>query len=259
MVDIPQAGGLARRRLAYQQPIQTKQKEVYVYSEKELIDAIGSLVIETKNYPGLSKGYFPGKTVKIGKGFNITSTIVIPTLAIGLCLDGMKTSLVPSSDGMVLFESSSPFLTIKDFALTGADSIATAFFGTLVKLKGFSDNVRILDNTITAAKLVDGTLASSLSKIIIRGNMCEKTTNPIWVDLVEANGVISGNCFTKSGGATNIGVRLGTNCARVAVVGNSFRDTDIITNTSGGFNTVVGNTDLGTTALAGTDSNLGNT
>lgn len=251
---------LGDRRLAWQQPIQSKQKEVYVYSEEELIDQIGQLVIETREFPGLAKGYFPGKIIKIGKGFTVTSTIVIPSTAVGLVLDGTRTSLTPGTDDMILFENHASAVTFMNFYLGGADSLATAFFGTLVKLADFSDGVRVVDNHITGTRLVNGASASSCDKLVIRGNTCSVTDNPTWIELVESSrSVISHNIFDAGGGASNIGVVLGSNCTECCVVGNAFDNCDITTNGSSGLNTVVGNSNLGTTALHASDSNTGNT
>lgn len=250
---------LQNRRLPWQQPIQSKQKEIYVYSEEQLIDAIGQLVIETRDFPGLAKGYFPGKIIKIGKAFTITSTIVIPNTAVGLIIDGTRTSLTPGTDDMVCFQSSAAALTIKDLYLGGADSLATAFFGTLVKLTGNSDSVRILDNHITGTRLVDGRTANSLSKLIIRNNTMSVTDDPTWIDLVEAtDSVIQGNVFNQGGG-TNIGVILGSNCESVAVNGNAFDGCSFDSSGSAGFNAIVGNTDITITATAGSDVSAGNT
>lgn len=244
---------MARQRLAYQMPILQTQKEVIVTSHDELKQAIGNLVIETRNFPGLSKGYFPGKIIRIGKVFTILSTIEIPQEAIGLVIDGTRTSLIPDENGMTAFDCKASGVIFKNLFLGGAEQLATAFFGTLVKFSGGCDNCMVLDNHLSGARLVDGRTASSLAKLIIRGNTMENTTDPTWVDVVEmTDGIISGNQF-EAGSGTNVAVILGAGCGGVAVTGNAFDACDITTTASDGLNTVVGNTDVGTATLHASD------
>lgn len=247
---------LERRRLPWQQPIQSKQKEIFVYSEEELIEAIGSLVIETKNFPGLSQGYYPGKIIRIGKGFTITNTLDIPREALGLTLDGTGTSLVPGTNSMTLFKINGPLVTIKDFVCGGGDQVATAFFGTLVELIGETPTVKILNNFFTGTKLVNGQSSTACDNIQIRHNQCENTSTPKWVDLVQCdNGSIIDNSFSGGGDS----VILGADCSACAISLNRCSLGDITTTASDGLNAVVGNTDVDTLSLHGTDSNVGNT
>jgi hypothetical protein len=248
---------LSNRRLPWQQPIQSKQKEIFVYSEEELIEAIGSLVIETNNFPGLKQGYFPGKIIRIGKGFTVTKTIDIPREAIGLVLDGTRTSMVPGENGMTMFKINGPLVTIKDFICAGGDGTATAFFGTFIELAstGSLSFIQVLNNVFTGTRLVDGRSASDCDGIIIDQNICEGTGTCEWVSLINCdNGSITNNKFDG-----DTAVVLGADCSACSIALNKCSQGDITTSASDGLNAVVGNTDVDVLTLAGTDSNVGNT
>ena len=249
------AGGLGRRRLSFQQPIQSKQKEVFVFSEKELVDAIGSLVIETRNFPGVEKGFFPGKVIKIGKSFTITKTIEIPGECFGLIIDGTNTSLSPSVNGMTAFIINGPFVTLKNLVLGGAFEFVTqSYFGTLVELTGFCNKTTIDNNTIISAqRLVDGRLATDLSALTITGNSCYVRDVPTWVELANCTrGIITNNVFRRFGAGR--GVVLLSGCENVIINNNYMNGMTYESSLSDGGNVFVGNSNIGTITAHATDT-----
>lgn len=66
---VEQAGGLQRRRLSWQQPLQSKQNQVYVYSETELLAALSNLPLLT--------GDCYGKSIIVAASIQLTKAILL--------------------------------------------------------------------------------------------------------------------------------------------------------------------------------------
>jgi hypothetical protein len=230
------------KRLPFQQPIVSRIKEVIVYNESQLTEAIGKLVIETKKFPGLEKGYFPGKVIKIGEPFTLTKPVDLPASCIGLTIDGLNTSLSPGEDGMTAFIINGPFVTLKNLALAGGDGSATAFFETFVRIKGFADNVSISNNLFIGKKLVDGSAADSCDNIHIDLNRMSSTAGTqSWISLINSDRpFITLNRFDGTG--TDDAIILGANCSDGVIQGNFLDGCKVTTSASDGGNMIVGNT-----------------
>jgi hypothetical protein len=84
---------LEKRRLPWQQPIQSKEKEIYVYSYKELIAAISSFTVSSRQ-----SGRRLGRCIKIGAPFPIEKTVIIPEGSDGLIIDGINTPFLKGSN-----------------------------------------------------------------------------------------------------------------------------------------------------------------
>lgn len=230
------------KRLSFQQPIVDRIKEVLVYNEAQLIEAVGKLVIETQKFPGLDKGYFPGKVIKIGEPFTLSQPVNLPAACIGLVIDGLNTSLAPGENGMTAFIINGPYVALKNIALAGGDGSATAFFGKFVEIRGFADNVSIRNNLMTGLTLVDASAASSCDNIVIELNRMAATAGTrSWINLVNSDRpFIQLNRFDGSG--TDDAVILGADCSDGVIQGNFLDGCKITTSASDGGNMIVGNT-----------------
>lgn len=285
-------GGLQRRRLSFQQPLQSKGAQRVVYSEKELLSALADL-------PGPEQNCY-GKGISLVGPIQVSKTIVLGAQHSGLTINSPSRAVIQTAPGVTLStwiettRAVSREIILRDFVF-GSQFNATVVFkpreATLII------GMVVLEEAtgLQLQTLVD---ASDTSQLVhVEGCHCYLGDNaPILVkDTANLFGyylnVVNNVGFTGDNGMVNVGPAIGNisgniDCGIITVgnvvgagssymqiignntvngivvaseaeycsiIGNSMQGGDITSNASLGNNTIVGNTNVGVLTSHGTD------
>ena len=245
-------GGLDKRRLSWQPPIQAKGLERYVYSEKELKDAIGYFTkLNVDSLPIGDTLPVRGLRIVVAAPITLTAAITIPVECIGLeiCAAG-HCPIYPSKVVDSVFKVKAALVTIRDLLLI---SLSTAkLFQTFVTVSASqADFLRILNNHVVADRVYVSDATNDSLGAIIENNYQQGITGsgsaPIVIN--GSNNKVRCNTVVDNGG-DGITVVTGSDCV---LMGNDLSGSDITTSASSGRNTIGLNTQTGTITRHATD------
>lgn len=246
---------LATRRLMWQQPIQAKELQRYVYSYEELLQAIGDIVAKTPNLIDVVGNPLKGAAIIIAAPIKVKKPIVLPSKLFGTVITSVaRHPIVP--DGVVssLFESRAASMQIRDLYVVSSSSSSkfTSFVTTLDTEGTFEPSqLSLINNTVIGDRfLVDSGFADYCSILGNRMTQIDSSAS----DLLHSESQfvnIQGNFFSPLG--TDGIVVTGSTGRRTAIIGNSMGGGDITTDSGQGSNTIIGNTLTGTITAHATD------
>jgi hypothetical protein len=250
-------GGLASRRLSYEQPLQVKARGRYVYSFRELVEAIRAAIQR-----GTSADIY------LAGAFQLDAPVVIPSGSPAIQIIGTgarKQVTMPHTAGAIGFDVRSTDFALRDVGFyapgNGANAVEFAVFG----------NANVAHFSVKGCKVDAGSLVRAAgASVWLDVTGCEYLPG---ADTVELTNAFDATCLYVSAannvvaGALDIGVDttgaftgnvLGSSSfatTRAAITGNRFitgADLDIL----GGLNSITGNCGNGTLTTNGGGNKL---
>lgn len=242
-------GGLDKRRLAWQNPIVSKNKERYVNTWEDLVQALGDYAAAAGTGPtGVSKAL--GGVIKFGSSFVWKSRVTVPSTCKGLTIDGNGYYIRPALTGLSMFLCSAndvKFRNIVAIANTDAGSVP---WGTMFTLQSVDRN-KIVDCYVSGAALVSGT---NTVRTTIKDCVTDNSNSAVsWINLStgSAFNTVANNSFSTS---SSNAIVIGATSSATVISGNSMIANGIITSAGTGSNTIVGNAAAGTITNHATDA-----
>ena len=238
-------GGLDKRRLPWQSPIQAKGLEKYVYSARELIDAIGYFTkLNVDSLPVGDTLPVRGLKIVVAAPLTIKSPIIIPAQCIGLeiCSTG-HCPVYPSGVVSDLFKVGAALVSIHDLLIISLST--TQVFSNFVKVNAsLADYLRVLNNHVVADQVFTSDATNDSAGAIVQGNYQQVINNTHSASIVMngSNCKIMGNVL-HDGGGDGITMATGRDCV---IMGNDLGGSDITSSGSTGYNTIGLNTQVGT-------------
>jgi hypothetical protein len=228
-------GGLDKRRLPWQQSLQGKLYERVVFSDAELRIAIGDIISKFDANAPLGS---LGSKIVFGSSFAIEGPIRIPEQCAGITFTAVSRFPVYAKGIFEnLFEVQAELVTIENmFVYTTPDNYFNNFVAVLdsVTAGRSADDLVVKDNTISAQTLFKDFSTTNASRSVIVNNIQLNVSAGDSIDLNSRNCKIMGNNL----GST---INLRGDATECVIIGNDVRNGAIFTDTSGGFNVVVGN------------------
>ena len=248
--------GLDRRRLGWQQPIQSKQIERYVYSFEELIDAIGWYSAQNEKY-GITTlpECLTGFRIVIANHIALKRGIIIPSYCPGLHITGIAFSpFLPEANISTLFTNYAPIVISNLFV---ADSANGVFVDTFYKPASTNANYsKIVGNDVQCDKLYVHNSITTNHVVIDNNRVYEVSgTHDAPIQLRGSHCKVIHN-YLEDGGGDGITLPVGQDNV---ISGNHLGGADITTSASSGRNTIYGNTQVGTITKHATDASGLNT
>lgn len=266
------AGGLSKRRLPWQQPLQGKQTSRFVYSEKELVAALGDF----------TSSRTAGELPSVGKTIVVCGTIPLSkTVELTSALSGIN--ITADGQGYLLAQGAFPIFTalervsVRISNIIGAGASVTGFVYVAddasvegdIEFCRYEGGGAFLDfETTTGLKntfygRVVHNIISATDGIVLRGSTTQFCGNDM-LDTGEVSvlGLSMPSTFLGTVISHNVNlpnIVIGAAAERCVITGNYCKGNDITTSASNGNNVIVGNAHVGTVTSHGTDAVANNT